>query len=391
MQCLTKPGADVGDLLASIVAPDRRQCGISDYSRGLNAALRHVSGVEIVREVPFPEPSDATGFAASARIFGKRKALFQKMGVEASAKPAQVVHIQHEFSLFDGAAPYKCQAASFYDALTVPVVLTVHELLIENGHALKRIALKNANRVSFLHSGIKQWIVHTSSDRDKLVAIGASAERVHIIPVPVPEAHTLDRSNVQGLTDRYNLAGRRVVTLFGFISRKKAHADAVEAMQHLPEDTVLIIAGGQHPQDNTDYVPSVRRRIEELGLSNRVIITGFLDDKDVDAIMAVSGAALAPFHSCSGSASVAHLLASGVPVVASDIEPFAEICRDTPAALTLFPVGDVVSLAAAVDRLLGNTEARNHAVLAGQAYARAHTPLAAAVKTAEVYWKVVAS
>jgi glycosyltransferase involved in cell wall biosynthesis len=387
-----KPVADVGaNVRVSVVAPNRKQCGISDYSRGLNAALQNVSGIEIVREVPFPDAAMAASTFASARAFAARRPLFQAVAREASSPPAQMVHIQHEFSLFDGAAPHKCQAQSTYRALRLPAVLTVHELLNENGSPIRRAVMRHSNRMNFLHPAIKRWIVHTSADRDKLAEIGAPIDRIDIIPVPVPYSHPLDLTEVPALKKRFSLDQKRVLTLFGFISRKKAHADAVAAMKHLPDDVVLVIAGGQHPQDSTDYVPSVRRLIADLGLDARVIVTGFLNEKEVDAVMSMSEAALAPFHSCSGSASVAHLLASGVPVIGSDIEPFAEICTDTPGAITLFPMGNVEALAASIRQILHNPEARRKAAAFGRQYARKHSPEAAAEATLSVYRKALAS
>ncbi len=370
---------------AGIVAPDRAQCGISDYTRGLNSALLQLPGVEIVRLEAYPEASEAASPMAALAEYPTRKQLFRELGKRASAPPADIVHVQHEFSLLGGAAPHKCQAVALYSGISVPIVLTVHEVLQETGSALKRGALHHANRVNLTNPAIKRWIVHTSDDKARLQGLGVAADRIHIIPVPVPQASHGEATDVEEAARNLGIEGKRVVTIFGFISRKKAHADAVEAMKYLPEDVVLLIAGGQHPQDFTDYVPGVRQRIVELGLQERVLITGFLPDDAVANVMAVSRVAAAPFHVCSGSASVAHLIASGVPVVASDITPFAEIERDTPGALTLFPVGEPRALAEVLTRLLESETVRNTAIEAGYLYARKHSPVAAAAATVEVY------
>src|SRR5579862_1829785 len=119
------------------LAPDRDRCGISDYSRNLYSALSELESIHITKRLQ-PPADPVSGIIAGRAV---RAGQFKAIGDELSAPPTQIVHIQHEFSLFGGAAPHKNTAAYLYNSIRLPIVLTVHEIIQETGNILRRTAL----------------------------------------------------------------------------------------------------------------------------------------------------------------------------------------------------------------------------------------------------------
>src|SRR5262249_32917961 len=160
---------------------------------------------------------------------------------------------------------------------------------------------------------------HTQRDRERLMALGATAERIEVISVGVPTADPMPDSKLA--KREFGLEGRRVVTLFGFLSAKKGHRLAIDTLKQLPDDVTLLFAGDRHPDDRTEYVPNLQAYLAAEGLAERVRMTGYLPDEVIPIVMAATDVAVAPFVQSSGSASLAHLFAYGRAIVASDIAP----------------------------------------------------------------------
>jgi glycosyltransferase involved in cell wall biosynthesis len=183
------------------------------------------------------------------------------------------------------------------------------------------------------------------------------------------------------------LEGRFVVTLFGFIARKKGHLAALEAMRDLPEDVTLLIAGGKHPDDATSYVREVEERARELSVRAR--ITGYLPADKIPTIMAATDLALAPFIETSGSASLAIAFASGRPIVASDIQPHREILQDTEYSLQL-AAPEPGALARTILEIRHDARALERLRAGSAQYAKTHSMARTAEETVCVYREALA-
>jgi len=375
---------DAVPVRVSIFAPARERCGISDYSRNLLSALQEISSVDMIRCVE-PPPSEARlSFAGELSRRGSRAEQYRRIGDELSESPSQLIHIQHEYSLLGGVAPHRNQAAALYASVTLPMVVTVHEIVDEGGGSVRTAAIRRVNKVNFLNHGIRKWIVHTSADKERLAAIGAKPEAIHVVPVGVPNMPvSVGRENARA---RLGLSERRVVTLFGFLSAKKGHMKAIEAISQMPEDVVLLLAGDKHPDDHTDYVARLKNEIEVRDMSYRVRITGYLSMEELQCVLAATDVAVAPFHQSSGSASVAMLLAADLPLVASSIPVFADMNAQGAGPLVLAGIDcSPENLACELLRVLSSTELREDLRIARARYVAAHTYSKMAEATVNVY------
>src|SRR5882757_8387997 len=98
-------------------------------------------------------------------------------------------------------------------------------------------------------------------------AEGVDANRISVVrhgvpPTPALPEREMARRSLQ-LEDRF------VLTILGYISQRKGHLLAIDALKNLPQEVVLMIAGGRHFDDQSGYVAGVEEAIAKAGLSGR--------------------------------------------------------------------------------------------------------------------------
>jgi glycosyltransferase involved in cell wall biosynthesis len=371
----------------AMFTPWRARCGISDYSRHLVTALRGLPEIADIRIVE-PPAASSTSTLNAVRHYLADERRFGLLG-QGMNEDADIAHVQHQYFFFNGVAPHKNHARAFLSNIRIPLVMTVHEIAQPPAGASLpvRAALAHTNRANFLDPRIRRYMVHTEADREGLIALGVEASQINVVIHGVPSVLPLpDR---EAARQALGVVDRRVLTLFGFLSTKKGHDVALAALRHLPPDVLLLLAGDQHPDDQTDYVPELRARIAESGLAERARITGYLPETEIPTVMAATDVALAPYTQSSGSGSLANLLAYGRAVVASDIPPHQQILRDFPGCLALFPSGNSEALAATTLRLLSHDVYRTALQTAALAYADHHSYHEMARETAAIYQQVL--
>lgn len=155
--------------------------------------------------------------------------------------------------------------------------------------------------------------------------------------------------------ENLNLSGKFIVTAFGFIVARRGYEILLDAIKFLPEDTILVFAGGPHPLDRTGYYSKLLARIAESPRRNQIHVTGYLPEDEVDLWLSASDVIVAPFRHLSGSASLMRAIAHGKPIVASNLPPLKELA-DLSGALVLVPVDEPLAFAEAIKSLKKPTE-----------------------------------
>ena len=367
----------------AMFAPMREQCGISDYSLLLTAALDSLPEIEELRVTPAPEPILNSDILGSVLKYGGLQKRFAELGE--TLNKCDVVHLQHQYFLFGGVSPLKNHFKALASRLSKPVVMTVHEIAAckAEDNFLHRAAISWVNEANFLHPAIGALIVHTQNDVDSLIKIGVPSDRIHRMTHPVPPALPMPDQDVA--KKELKLAGKTVITLFGFISKKKGYSNALKAILRLPEEFVLLIAGDRHPEDRTDYVSNLIEEVKRLKLTERVIFTGFLLQSRIPIVMAATDVAIAPYRETSGSGSLANFLTYERPVLASDIPPHKELLSQNPNCLTLFESGNEENLANRIQEVATNSALRSELTSGAKAFAAKHSYLEMARKTVRIY------
>jgi glycosyltransferase involved in cell wall biosynthesis len=343
------------------------RCGIAEYSRRLVEALRPRAEVEVV----------------PATFLRSPQAVYAAMGKALNA--GEVAHVQHSYAFFGGMHPLRSGWSALAQALQRPLLVTLHELdLRATGAyrlppAVERAYKRRFNRSVFLHPAVGRWMVHAAELRDALVELGAPAERVLYRPLPLaPPPEPLP--DPAPLRASLRLEGKRPLVLLGFLARRKGYDLALEALRTLPPEFVLVAAGGEHAADRSGTAAWLREEAARRGVSERLRVTGYLEDDDLERVTALAEAVLAPFREMSASASLNYALARGKPVIASDLpENRALDC------VRLFPAGDAAALAAAVREVCGSAALRRELADAAARYAAAHGYPALAEETVRIY------
>ncbi|HEU4752994.1 MAG TPA: glycosyltransferase [Armatimonadota bacterium] len=342
------------------------RCGIADYSRSLVDALRRRAEVDVV----------------PATFRRSPKELYRAMGKALSA--GDVAHVQHSYTFFGGLHPLHSAWSALAGAIRRPLLVTVHELdLRATGatplpSALEQAYKRRFNRSVFLHPAIGGWMVHAAVLRASLMELGAPPERVVYRPMPIPAAGPAP--DPAPLRRRLGLEGKRPLVILGFLARRKGYDLALEALRRLPAEFVLVAAGGEHAADRSGTESWLREQAAARGLSERLRITGYLSEAELEQATALAEVVLAPFTEMSASASLNYALARGKAVVASDLPENRRL-----ECLRLFPTGDAAALAEAVRELAGSPGLRAALSRAALDYAAGHSYDALAEETLALY------
>lgn len=148
-----------------------------------------------------------------------------------------------------------------------------------------------------------------------------------------------------------------VLAMFGRLTYLKNQPDLVRAMAVVSEefpDVRAVICGGYGETGNGHRVRALRR---ELGIEDRVLMTGFVPDQLRDDIMAAADIVVHLARRESFGLAVVEAMASGTAVVAADASGPRSLIEDGVTGV-LVPVGDVPRLVEALGALLRDPDRR---------------------------------
>lgn len=376
-------------------------CGIATYCANLVGAL---DGLGIRNDVyPLAAHAWAHFTAGDIRDF--------QADVAERARGYDVVHVQHEHSLFGHATSYKAAARTFGGILGMlrdvgrPVVTTFHTEPLgceprrwppSPARAARNWSRRWAWRrhVSGRFStsaGHAIAVVHSPITRRALIRQGMQAGAVHIIRHGCLPPRDL---RLDGLSAKARLglpASSVLLTMFGFVGGYKGHLVAVRALAKLPERFRLAICGGAHPESQDRSLAAVIRLVKRLGLEDRVTVTGWLSPEAAGLHYDATDICLAPYLDpmLAASGAITWALASGKPTIGSKIPAFQGICREEPCMLLTTP-SMVDELAWAAEKLATDAGLARQLVAAARRYVEAHSWDRTAAATRELYEQLVA-
>jgi glycosyltransferase involved in cell wall biosynthesis len=215
---------------------------------------------------------------------------------------------------------------------------------------------------------------------DILRAAGVPAERVVAIGPGVDTARFHPGVSGAAVRAELGLSGA-AVGLVANIRGSKGHVHFLEAAQAVlaerPDARFLIVGDGVGFDD-------VRRRVREMGLQERVTLTGFR--RDVPEVMAALDVLVLPsVKSEAMSQVIPQALAVGTPVVGTTVGGTPELVRDGETG-RLVPPADSRALAAAILDLLRDPARARALARRGQALVlELHSLDATMARTADVY------
>lgn len=223
-----------------------------------------------------------------------------------------------------------------------PHVLTLHDvnwmhhrtLPLSTTLALKAIVPRSARRA-------KAIVTASEHSRDDIVrTLGLDPARIHIVPHGAGRPPETDPAPPERVRRVLGLPERgRVVLNLAVIRAHKNQALLVRALEHLPDDVTLVLAGAKE-----DYA----REVEAIA-GDRVRMPGYLDDDVLEGLWAMADAAAFPTLDEGFGLPVLEAMRRGVPVACSDIRVLREVGGD---AATYFDPHDPASAARAIGAAL---------------------------------------
>ncbi len=208
-------------------------------------------------------------------------------------------------------------------------------------------------------------VVHSHDEQTRLAGFVPDS-RVAVVPHFVEVRPDLpDREAARRALD---LADRRVVTLLGYLTKRRGHGLVIDALAELPPDVTALFVGSVI--EGRDHVAAeLRAHAADIGVAERVRFMGYLPEAELEQVLVATDVALCPFRFMSASGALATWISAGRPIVASDLAPIRELDDLAPGAVRRFAPYEPAALAATIGAALAEStsgpDARVEA-LAGQ-------------------------
>jgi len=328
-------------LRIALITPWKVKCGIFSYSRDLSEALAE-KGVDV--------------YIIRLHRFGKKSpSILQKVVDKIPVQDMDLIHVQHEYGLYDGLE------AGFYGGLKQldkPIVSTMHSV---GNLMVDRVVDKVSDKV----------IVHNKFCKKRF------RFKSEIIPHGCTPSETIPRDEAVkrlGVDERVPLVG-----YCGFISSYKGLETLIEAVSKIPK-SALLIGGGWHTDQRTAYIASINEYSHKL-LPQRCKWLGYVPDEELAMVYGAMDVVVYPSIFATESGAMLMAINHGKAVIANRLPPFKE--KEKLGALTTFK--GVNSLVRKIRLLLRDEELRASLEEGARAYAEANAWSKVAEQHIELY------
>lgn len=211
--------------------------------------------------------------------------------------------------------------------------------------------LKSAVRRRLIHR-CRAIVAVSKVTLDRLLAWSHYRGPTHVLPNAVHLEHYGIREKRADLVSRYALEGKRVLLTVGRLAgeeRSKGFDEVLEVLPQLPEDVVYMIAGGGHD------MPRLRDKALSLGVGKRVIFTGLFPESEKPDLYNLADVYVMPSRGEGFGFVFLEALASGLPVIGSEVDGGREALLDGELGMLVDPE-DREELRAAIETMLARGE-----------------------------------
>jgi glycosyltransferase involved in cell wall biosynthesis len=216
--------------------------------------------------------------------------------------------------------------------IRVPVVTVLHDVYGPGGTRRSEL-MATAMCVALPQAAV----IHGEHERERLARM-PRADRLRVIAHFIERRAALPRDHA-----RHELGvdrKARIVGVLGWIHPRKHYELAIRLLALLEPDFELWLIGSA-PNSGSAYLKSLNALSEELGVSERITVTGYIDDDEMALRIAALNVGLCPYRDASASGSMSTLLSARRPIVASDFAVAGELAELAPDAITLVSDSDL--------------------------------------------------
>jgi glycosyltransferase involved in cell wall biosynthesis len=271
----------------------------------------------------------------------------------------------------------------------IPKVVTAHDLIITKYPNLM------PSPVARWYFG--KWIPSTYKTADHIIAVsrttkgelvnmlGLDPEKITVIYHGIDPVFT--RTTEPGEINRIRHINHVPMEFFlmvgSFEERKNIHI-AIDAFSRISKSSNmlrLLLVGREN-----DYQHKMKALVKDLGLEEKVLFPGYIPDRELVTLYSMATAFLFPSSAEGFGLPLLEAMATGCPIITSDLMVFREIADD---AIVQVPVGDPVELSKEMLRMLAEPEHRAVYVRRGLARSLKFDWDIAVEETFRVYLKVL--
>ncbi len=314
--------------------------------------VKHSENCRTIRIVAGPEE-----FVPRDEIFGYRHEFVEGLlkFKEKEQRDYSLVHSNYWISGWVG--------MQLQNKLVVPVVHTYHSLGAVKYKSVSTIPMIATTRLSVEKACLENddCIVATSpQEKEHMRSLVSSKGNIEIIPcgTDIERFGSTDRATAR---EKLGIAAdAKVIFYVGRFDERKGIETLVRAVDRAnlrnDENLVLIIGGGSRPGASDGLE---RERIEgivsELGLSDRTRFPGRIGEDALVLYYSAADVCVVPSHYEPFGLVAIEAMASGIPVIASDVGGLQFTVINEKTGL-LAPAKDVDAFAVAIDRIVSNPE-----------------------------------
>jgi glycosyltransferase involved in cell wall biosynthesis len=282
-------------------------------------------------------------------------------GVRASFRPARI--LWEQIVLPFEAAHYRLDVV-FNPGFTAPLLSAGRQ--VTTFHDLQH--LRHPEYFRWFDLAFWRFLLWAAAHRsNRLIAVSENtrADLLHFYRVPTEKIDVVPH----GVNPEFSVLDRsRLEPFLLCVSTLHPHKNIerlICAYARRPREQRLLLAGmrGFHAEP-------VETLIVELGLRDRVQVTGWLPRKDLLGLFRTAWAFVYPSTFEGFGMPVLEAMAAGIPVACSDIPPLREVAGD---AALLFDPFDEEAIANALDRISGDITLRCTLAATGPERARSFT------------------
>lgn len=309
--------------------------GINRYGRVIAAELRRFPGISVIehhRDLTRPGWRGVMDATRVTRCFSA----------------ADVVIVPYCTNGLWGSQRAKlAQLLTVLTGIRAPVVTVLHDVYGPRGKGRSELVAM-ATCIALPQA----VVIHGEHERPRLYRI-PRADQVRVIPHFIERRESIEQHQARQALGVDPEA--RIVGVLGWIHPRKHYELAIRLLAALEPDFELWLIGSP-PNGDSAYLNALQALSEELGVAERMTVTGYVEEDELALRIAALDVGLCPYHDASASGSMSTLLSARRPIVASDFAMAAELARLAPGTIRLVSDTDVGAYRRAVLDATGSTQ-----------------------------------
>lgn len=233
-----------------------------------------------------------------------------------------------------------------------PEVMASQPVTVRFGWKVNFAKLRMSDRIIAISKATKNDLVRV---------MGVNPDKIEVIYPGINHglfnvANANNDDRLAGIRRRFGINGRYILYV-GDSEWRKNLRRCLEALTDIDPEVKLLLVGGRAATD-----AKLHGWIDELGLKERVIITGFIPDADLPVLYGSAEVFLFPSLYEGFGLPIAEAMACGCPVITSAVSSMPEVAGDAGVLVDPLSVSEIKN---AVSNIISSEQLRNDLTIAG--------------------------